>query len=273
MRKIKNKVYIESKYSGVHLGMVSTSEGVLLVDCPVKVDDTKEWLSQVGEYGVPRYMALLDAHPDRVLGSRVLDLPLIAQDRTLEAIRDWADTFKGSMHPIGADADRLKRITGVQRAAPEVVYSDQMDLLLGDVHFRFLHRPGPQPGSTWILLKGERVAFIGDTVTLDEPPYIGKADLVRWLDALDELRSSAMAKYTLLCGQGGPVKRDDINNMARFLRKVENRLEKMGESSSDKELVESLASELLEDFKVAGPRQEQAFLRLKAGLMDLNAGD
>ena len=44
MRKIKNKVYVESKFTGFHLGMVNTKEGLLLIDCPLKVDEAKEWL-------------------------------------------------------------------------------------------------------------------------------------------------------------------------------------------------------------------------------------
>jgi glyoxylase-like metal-dependent hydrolase (beta-lactamase superfamily II) len=269
MRKIKNKVYSESKFIGVHLGMVITTEGLLLVDCPLKVEETNEWLSIVGEYGKPRYMVLLDAHPDRVLGARAIDIPIIAQDRTLETIREWSDTFKGSLHPIGAEADRLKRITGVQHAAPEVVFIDQMDIQLGEIFFKFIHRPGPQPGSSWILLPKAKVAFIGDTVVLGEPPYIGNANLSLWIDSLDELRGSSMSSYTLISSQGGPIKRDDINAMARFLRKVEHRAERLTGGSVDNEQVELFAAELLESFRPPAPRYDQALLRLQVGLADL----
>lgn len=271
MRKIKNKIYSESKYIGVHLGMVSTSDGLLLVDSPLKVDEVREWLSQAGEYGEPRYLALLDSHPDRVLGARAVDLPIIAHDQTLETIREWSDTFKGNLHPIGAEADRLKRITGVQRAAPEVVFADEMSLTLGEVEFHFLHRPGPQLGSMWIRLPGEKTVFIGDTVTLSEPPYIGAADLEQWAAALDELRSSAYASFTLISSQGGPAKRDDINAMARFLRKVENRLEKLAGGKPSEEDLALMAKDLLGDFKVPSPRADQALLRLQSGLLDILA--
>jgi glyoxylase-like metal-dependent hydrolase (beta-lactamase superfamily II) len=273
MRKIKNKVYSESKFIGVHLGMVITTEGLLLVDCPLKVEETKEWLSIVGEHGKPRYMVLLDAHPDRVLGARAIDIPLIAQDRTLETIREWADSFKGSLHPIGAEADRLKRITGVQRATPEVVFSDEMDIQLGEIMFKFIHRPGPQPGSSWILLPKEKVAFIGDTVVLDEPPYIGNANLSLWIVSLDELRGPLMSSYTLVSSQGGPIKREDINAMARFLRKVEHRLERLTREGVDNEQLALFAADLLEDFKPPAPRHDQALLRLQVGLLDLCSGD
>jgi glyoxylase-like metal-dependent hydrolase (beta-lactamase superfamily II) len=271
MRKIKNKVYVESKFTGFHLGMVNTKEGLLLIDCPLKVDEAKEWISLVSDYGKPRYLAVLDAHPDRVLGTRALDLPIVAQNRTLESIREWADTFKGNLHPIGAESDRLKRITGVQRAAPEVVFSEQMTIHLGEIEFRFLHRPGPQDGSTWVHLPREKVVFIGDTVALDEPPYIGKADLQKWIESLDELRGPALAGHVLLCSQGGPVEREDINAMARFLRKVEHRLQKLGDVNAGEHEISPIASELLNDFETQSSRIEQALKRLQVGLLDLNA--
>ncbi|TFH34243.1 MAG: MBL fold metallo-hydrolase [Anaerolineales bacterium] len=273
MRKIKKKIYIESKFVGVQLGMVVTKDGLLLIDCPLKVEDTKEWFSLAGEYGIPRYLALLDAHPDRVLGARAIDIPLIAQDRTLETIREWADTYKGGLHPIGAEADRLKRITGVQRAAPEIMFSSQMQIHLGEIEFHFLHRPGPRPGSTWILLPNEKIAFVGDAVAMDEPPYLGAANLKRWIDGLDELRGSTMESYTILTSQGGPINRDDINAMARFLRKVEHRLEKSVSEGINQEQSGQLAAELMDDFQTVNARQDQALLRLQAGLLDLVLAD
>jgi cyclase len=273
MRKIKNKVYIEGKFVGVQLGMVVTNEGLLLIDCPLKSEDAKEWLSAAAEYGVPRYVALLDAHPDRVLGARALDIPLIAQDRALETIREWSDTYKGGLHPIGAEADRLKRVTGVQRAVPEISFSNQMEIHLGKSHFRFQHRPGPRPGAAWILSLDKKVAFIGDAVAIDEPPYFGASNLKRWMDGLDELRGPAMDGYSIITSQGGPITREDINAMARLLRKVEHRLEKVRAGGLDEEQVGQLSSDLIDDFSIHPARRDQALLRLQTGLLDLASGD
>ncbi len=273
MRKIKNHIYMESKFIGFHLGMVATNEGALLIDCPLKVEEAKEWLSLAGEYAKPRYLAFLDAHPDRVLGARSLDLPLIAQDRTLEMIREWSDTFKGNLHPIGAESDRLKRVTGVHRVAPEITFSERMVTHLGGIEIQFLHRPGPQPGSAWIVVPEKKTAFIGDAVTPDEPPYIGVANLKRWMDGLDELRQSPMEDFTLLSSQGGPIDREHINAMARFIRKVEYRLEKIAEEDLDEQQIGQLAEELIEDFKPSNARHDQAILCLQVGLADLASSD
>lgn len=268
MQKIAPKVYLENKYIGVNLGLVVIGQGLLLVDSPLHPEDVEEWFKVVSERGQPRFLVLLDSHPDRVLGSRTLALPAIAQDQTLQAIREWADTFKGNAHPIGAEADQLKRITGVNNAIPEITFSERMVIHMGGKEIVFLHRPGPRPGSMWMVIPDLSVVFLGDTVTIDEPPYVGVAALEAWLNSLDELRGSDMKSYTLISSCGGRIERKDINHMARFLRKVQSRVEKLEDGKNRDEEIERLAVDLLGDFRIRSIKQDLILKRLKTGLLD-----
>ena len=195
MQKIVPNVYLENKYIGVNLGIVVIGKELLLVDSPLHAEEVNEWFKVVSERGRPKFLVLLDSHPDRVLGSLNLTLPAIAQDQTLQTIREWADTFKGNAHPIGAEADQLKRITGVNNAIPEITFSERMVIHIGVKEIVFLHRPGPRPGSMWMVIPDLSVVFVGDTVTIDEPPYVGVSVLEPWLNSLDELRGSDMKSY------------------------------------------------------------------------------
>lgn len=268
MQKLASKVFLESKYIGVNLGLVVTSEGLLLVDSPLHTEDVKEWRKVVSERGRPKFLVLLDSHPDRVLGSRTLKLPAIAQDETLKTIREWADTFKGNAHPIGAEADQLKRITGVNSAIPEISFSEKMVIHMGGKEIIFLHRPGPRLGSIWMLIPDLSVAFVGDTVTIDAPPYVGAADIGAWLNRLDELRGSDMQSYTLISSYGGRINRKDINNMARFLRKVQGRVEKLEDSKNRNGAMERIAMNLMGDFRIRSMQESLMLKRLKTGLLD-----
>jgi glyoxylase-like metal-dependent hydrolase (beta-lactamase superfamily II) len=203
-----------------------------------------------------------------VLGSGTLKLPAIAQEQTLKTIREWADTFKGNTHPIGAEADQFKRITGVNNAIPEITFSERMVIHMGGMEIVFLHRPGPRPGSMWIVLTEKPIVFVGDTVTIDEPPYVGTSDIDAWLSNLDELRSSTMAAYTMISSSGGRISRQDINNMARFLRKVQSRVEKLADGKNRKELTERLAKEIMDDYQIHPARKEMILKRLQVGLQD-----
>lgn len=269
MRKLATGVYCESRYAGVDVGLVVSKDDLFLVDCPLRVEDAKDWLNAASERGRARYLALLDAHPDRVLGSRIFDGPLLAHDHALAEIREWSDTFKGNQHPIGAESDRLKRVTGIHRAVPDLSFSQAVDINLNGLALRLEHHPGPQAGSIWVLIPSAGIVFVGDCVTLSEPPYLGAADVASWHECLDVLRTSAMKGYTVVSAYGGPAKREDINAMARFLRKVESRMEKLERARTPEAEVDSYAEDLLSDFPHPAARLEAFHLRLREGLLDL----
>lgn len=267
MQKIVPNVYLENKYIGVNLGIVVIGHELLLVDSPLHAEEVKEWFKVVSERGRPKFLVLLDSHPDRVLGSRNLTLPAIAQDQTLQTIREWADTFKGNAHPIGAEADQLKRITGVNNAIPEITFSERMVIHIGGKEIVFLHRPGPRPGSMWMVIPDLSVVFVGDTVTIDEPPYVGVSVLEPWLNSLDELRGSDMKSYALISSYGGRIDRKDINHMARFLRKVQSRVEKVEDGKNRNEEIERSAVDLMGDFSIRSLQKDLILKRLKTGLL------
>lgn len=270
MRRLPRDVSLEDGYQGVVLGAILSGGGALLIDAPLRVDEGREWLAEIAARSSPRYLALLDHHPDRVLGARAIDLPLIGHRRALRQIRDWPDTYKGNAQPLGSDADALKRVSGITNAVPELAFSDRMRLYLGDYEIEFWHRPGPMSSSMWVIFPEKEVAFVGDAVTVGEPPYIGEADLEAWLGGLDELRSRPLEDYLLISSRDGKVSRDDINAMARFLRKIPNRLEKLEQAGGDQKAAVDYAQELLEDFSVSRDREELARKRLEVGLLRLH---
>jgi hypothetical protein len=66
----------------------------------------------------------------------------------------------------------------------------------------------------WVVLPEAEIAFIGDMVTVAEPPYLGDAQLEDWLNQLEELRGSAFRSFLLIAGRDGVIEREDLNDMA-----------------------------------------------------------
>lgn len=272
MRKIASGIFIEDEYPAVLLGAVVAQEGVIAVDCPLRVEDTRTWISTLSDLGSVRYMVLLDSHVDRVLGARVVNVPTVGHDRTRIIMSAWSDSFKGRANPIGAEADRLKRITGVRRAVPQLTFSDEMRVHIGDRTVHFLHYPGPTPGAVWMVLPKARVIFIGDAVTVKEPPYFGNADIDQWLESLDDLRSTRFRSFKFVSGRDGLVKRSDINDMARFLRRIPNRIQDFAKRGGSPEIADDYAKELITSFKkVQSARTDTCMLRLKASVINLHS--
>ena len=271
MLRILKGIYLEKDYPGVYLGAVvgaDESEAVL-IDAPLREEEARGWLETVGEKGEPRYAILLDSHPDRALGLRHYGLPIVAHEITSAEMAAWPDTFKGDARQVGGESDSLKRVTEVSESVPEVIFRDRMTIDLPDRPIHLLHQPGPTPGATWVEVPDKATVFIGDAVTVKEPPYVGKADIDAWLDSLDVLRDSPFEEYKIISSRDGLVERDDINDMARFLRKIPVRLERLEERDVPEEAVRSIAEELIEDFNVIKARRELALVRLEQGLLRL----
>lgn len=266
MREIVRGVFLQEAYPGVRLGAVVSDGAALLVDSPLRIEDGREWLAEVGSRGRPRFMVLLDDHPDRVYGARGFDLSLIAQTQAREAIAAWPDPVRSTTHLQGAEADRLKRVSGLSRAIPHVGFEHELELKLGSQTIEIRHRPGPRPGSAWVVLPWARVVFVGDTVWAHEPPYLGEAQLEAWLEALAELRSSAFARFKIVSARDGLVRREAIVAMAGFLRKVAHRMERLQDREEEEEAAGRLAPQLVRGYRLPAARREQALLRLRTGL-------
>lgn len=271
MQRLRSGAFFETRYPGPILGAVPSEVGILLIDCPPRTDDSKDWTAQLAPHGRPSYLAMLDHHPDRALGARAFDLPIIAHETTLSEMRGWPDAYKGAAHPIGAEADSLKRVTGVGKAVPDLGFSDELELHLGERQVLFWHRPGPTAGAMWVVLPEAEIAFIGDLVSISEPPYVGEADIEAWLAALDELRTPAYEEFILISGRDGRVGRDELNAMARFVRKIPVRLERLEKRSDSPEAAERIARNLAKDFKLPNTRRDQVTLRLQTGLRSLHS--
>lgn len=269
MREIASGVYLEKKYPGVHVAGIVGDSSLMLVDCPLRIEDGREWLAQLAEFGSAKYLVFLDNHPDRVLGARILDVPSVAHERTRLAIAAWPDTFKGGARPIGGESDRLKRITGVAKVVPQISFSDESLIYLDERIVRLWHMPGPMAGAIWVSLLDAKIMFIGDTVTKSEPPYFGEANLDAWLKALDELRSPAYKGYRFLSSRDGFVDRQSINAMARFLRRIPPALKRLHAKGGSPEEAAKLGARLISSHRVTSARKEQVEQRMKASLVEL----
>lgn len=271
MLRILKGIYLEKDYPGVFLGAVVGADETeaVLIDAPLRTDEASEWLDTLGEKWEPRYAILLDSHPDRALGLRHYGLPTVAHELTSAEMAGWPDTYKGGARAVGSEADSLTRVADVGESVPEVIFRDRMTIDLPDRPLHLLHQPGPTLGATWVQVPDKSTVFIGDAVTVKEPPFVGNADVEGWLESLDVLRDSPFDEYKVISSRDGLIERDEINDMARFLRKIPVRLDRLDEREVPEEAVRTIAEELIEDFSVIKARREIALMRLEQGLLRL----
>ena len=269
MDAIAKNVYIEERFLGVTLGVITQSRGLIQIDAPPAPEDGRSWrasLMGMGN-GHERVLINLDSHPDRTLGVRAMDCTIIAHEETARAFRNRPNTFKAQGDETGANWEAIPGLGSVRWAPPEISFGKKMSLHWSDTPIILESHPGPTDGAIWVILPEERVVFIGDAVIKGEPPFLAHANIPAWLEALEYLQSSDFKGFTVISGRSGSVSPQSIRSQADLLKSIHTKIEKLGKKkSAAANVTDKLAASILKGFKSPVSKQQQYSQRLRFGL-------
>jgi len=268
MDAIAKNVYIEDRYVGVTLGVITQPRGLIQIDAPPSPEDGRAWratLMGMGN-GPERVLINLDAHPDRTLGVRAMDCTVIAHEKTAQAFRNRPNTFKAQGDETGANWEAIPGLGSVRWAPPEISFLEKLTLHWSDSSILLESRPGPSSGAIWVILPDEKVVFVGDAVTKSQPPFLAYANLPEWIETLKILQEPAYKGFTIVSGRGGIVTAQMVRNQADVLKRIYDKVEKLGSKKSQPPAIDKLADQILKDFKVPSVRHKQYSHRLRYGL-------
>ena len=267
MESIGQNVYIEDKYLGVTLGVISQPRGLVLIDAPPSPEDSRMWrasLMGMGN-GPERLLVNLDSHPDRTLGARAMDCTVIAHEKTAFAFRNRPNTFKAQGDETGANWEAIPGLGSVRWAPPEISFTHQLSLRWGETPILLESHPGPTRGAVWAILPAQKIVFVGDAVLKGQPPFLAHADLPAWIEALGVLQSEYKG-FTVVSGRGGVVTSQIVKHQADVLKRMRDKLDKLGKKRSAVASADKLAEQMLKDFKAPAARQKQYTQRLRYGI-------
>lgn len=216
--------------------------------------------------GPERVLINLDAHPDRTLGARTMDCTVIAHEKTAQAFRNRPNTFKAQGDETGANWEAIPGLGSVRWAPPEISFVEKMTLHWGDSPILLESHPGPSSGAIWVILPEEKVVFVGDAVTKAQPPFLAYASLPEWIESLKLLQEPAYKGFAIVSSRGGVVTQQVVRTQAEILKRIHDKVDKLGAKKAAPAAVEKLAEQLLKDFKVPAARQKQYAHRLHYGL-------
>ena len=268
MDAIAKNVYIEDRYVGVTLGLITQPRGLIQIDAPPSPEDGRTWrasLMGMGN-GPERVLINLDAHPDRTLGVRAMDCTVIAHEKTALAFRNRPNTFKAQGDETGANWEAIPGLGSVRWAPPEISFLERMTLHWGDSPIFLENRPGPASGAIWVILPEEKVVFVGDAVTKSQPPFLAYANLPEWIETLKVLQEPEYKGFTIVSGRGGVVTAQVVRTQTVILKRIYDKVEKLGGKKSPASAIDKLADQILKDFKVPAVRHKQYSHRLRYGL-------
>jgi glyoxylase-like metal-dependent hydrolase (beta-lactamase superfamily II) len=266
MHEIVKGIYYEDSYLGVTLGGLVYSFGTVLIDAPLRAEEARTWrsslMSQRG--GSNRLLVNLDAHPDRTLGAKAMDCSIVAQQKTAQYFRNRPTIFKGQSAPSGAAWESYSEAVGMRWAPPDITFSQRISLHWGGPEIVIEHHPGPMQGACWVIIPAEKVVFVGDAITIDQPPFFAHAELEEWLESLDLLKK--YVDYTIVAGRGGLVNPKIIANQIQILKGVAKGIEKRVKRNAGPEATEGMIAAILSEYSFA-PEQEDLYTqRLRYGL-------
>ncbi|HJW90161.1 MAG TPA: MBL fold metallo-hydrolase [Anaerolineales bacterium] len=267
MQQIERGIYYENGYSGVTLGALVFPHGTILIDAPLRAEEARAWRSALHNLGSGgnRFLVNLDAHLDRTLGARALDTTIIAHQKTAHVFRNRPSIFKGQTTESGAEWEANNDVLGNRWAIPDFTFTHRMYFQFGGPQVILEHHPGPALGSIWVLIPEARVIFAGDTILLDQPPFLASADLPAWIESL-ELLLSNYKDYLLISGRGGPVASEAVHTQLKQLRNILKGLEKLAKRNAPPELTEGLILSLIDDMDLPPKQREHYTQRLRHGL-------
>ncbi len=268
MQELAHHIYIETSYAGVTLGAINWSHGLVLLDAPFRAEDARSWRSALLNLGggVDRLLVNLDAHFDRTLGVRAMDCTVVGHEKMAEVFRNRPISFKTQGNETGAEWELYNGLGSIRWVPPEITFNKQLLIHWDEYPLSLESHPGPSTGAIWAVLSEQRIAFVGDALVPDQPPFLISANLPAWINTLKPLLTPAYQDYLLISGRNGPVAHQLVRRQITYLEKMHQMLEKLASQKAPASETASFVSALLADFEIPPQRELQYRQRLQYGL-------
>lgn len=268
MQEISNHIFIETAYAGVTLGAINWPHGLILIDSPLRAEDTRSWRSALLNLGggVDRMLINLDPHFDRTLGTRAMECTVLGHEKMAEVFHNRPINFKAQTTETGAEWEQYSSQGAIRWVPPEITFSDRMMIHWDDHSLILETHQGPAAGAIWVEMPFEKIAFIGDTVVANQPPFLGSATIPAWIASLERLLTLEYREYLLVSGRGGLVAQQQVREQIAFLKLVEDQVGGLGKKNATPEDAAALAPGLLKNFSVPVGKEVQYEQRLRYGL-------
>ncbi len=219
LKQLGNGVYaaiaVQGGKAGSNAGFVVGSNGVLVVDTfvdPVAAQDLLAEIHKVTNQPV-RYVVNTHYHLDHTGGNKVFaeaGATIVAHKN----VRAWERTENLKFFGATATAEQKARVDAL--ALPDVVYSDAVDLYLGDRTVQVRYMLGHTGGDSVVFIPDANVVFTGDLFWNTRLPNLIDASTKVWIDTLEKLANEhASAKFVSGHGDVGTV--EDVRAFREYL--------------------------------------------------------
>lgn len=184
LQEITHGVFVETEHLGSNNSIVSTREGLVLIDAPHRPTDAMRWRRTAAAMGDVAFLINTDHHIDHTMGNYFLPGTIVSHEITRDRLlnhapsRQYVEDLVAVIDPEGAPL-----IRDYQVRVPTVTFVDRMALDVGGLTFELTHRPGHTPNSVYIELKQLGIVFSGDLFCELSLPAFVEAHVFAWVEA------------------------------------------------------------------------------------------
>src|SRR5512132_915165 len=131
MKQLTAKVFSQTGLKWAKHGLVSTSDGLVLIDTPHKPSDAVRLRAEIERRGKLRYIINTEPHSDHWTGNAFFDVPVIAhygvRSRMLET-----DPAAHLARVASFGPDEPKLLENYRANAPVITFGNEMKLHVGN---------------------------------------------------------------------------------------------------------------------------------------------
>jgi cyclase len=218
LKQVGNGVYaaiaVPGGKAGSNSGFVIGGNGVLVVDSFIDPAAAQELLAEIHQLTpLPvRYVVNTHYHLDHTGGNKVYadaGATIVAQKN----VRSWERTENLKFFPTPTPEQKA-RVEGL--ALPDVVYTDALDIYLGDRLVQVRSMLGHTGGDSVVTVPDANVVFTGDLFWQGRLPNLIDASTKPWLDTLTQL-AAEHPTATFVSGHGDTGKTSDVRDFRAYL--------------------------------------------------------
>jgi len=188
---VSDKILVFSDSDGrVNSVIILGKQGTVVVDTQVTLEHGRALRDFAKEMSAGRPLVavvLTHEHFDHIAGNQFFDCPIISTEPARKEILEIPPSHLPE---------------GLTLTPPTLAFTRELSLYLGDMTLKLRHEGGHCPGECSIFIPETGTLIAGDSVFNGRTPYVGDADVPRWVEVLTRLH--AMDPEVVIPGHGEP---------------------------------------------------------------------
>jgi len=227
MKQVTENVYVETGLFACNLGLISTKEGNILIDTPMRPTDAVAWRDEVGKKGEIRYLINTEEHPDHTTCSSFFPGSLITHQKTRESLTKRAtEEVVGIVKYLDPEGSSL--MEGFQLSLADITFSESLNIFLGGIRVDLFSLPGHSDGGIGVYIPDQKVVFTTDIVFHQTKSWLHDSSPSQWLESLKKL--GALDVDVIVPGHGEICKKayrdEQAGIIEQWVREVQSAIDK-----------------------------------------------